>query len=185
MEARMERSRPARRRRSGTTVPMRVLVVLAVAPLLSCSMLLGLDDAVCVPGCDGDQLRSCMDDVANTAPCELGCAEEPEPHCRAFVPSNGASFGDLDGVSASLDIAAGREYVIDTDDGEISDHTGGEVQPVRGESPAGGVVDGMRFTPVSATLAVLAVNRLTIENTGKLSGSGRRALIIVSGGDVR
>ncbi len=137
------------------------------------------DAGICVTECvSSTQLRDCTQG-GSIIDCPLGCGGGTiDPHCQEIVPSNGATAADLAGVSSGLTLAANEVGVINTDTGEITI----DGSPVR--AAGAGLVGGIGYRKVSATIAVVAVKSLTMHPASYLRPSGARALILLSEGDV-
>lgn len=135
------------------------------------------DGGTCVPGCDGDQLRTCEPEERLT-PCPLGCDAEAGACLARLTPSNGAGIAHPQDVTAALVIPAGTRGIIDTDTGAIE---------VNGESrrpaEANSIANGIGFYLISNQLAVVSATGFAVEAGATLEASGERGLIILSTGD--
>lgn len=136
-----------------------------------------IPDASCTPGCDGDTLISCTG--APDVECDLGCSESGAPHCRAMVPSNLTDTGALDDVNAGLTFVSGEKYDLFTDTGQITAQGSGLDLRAAGAS-----VGGTTYEQIGDSLAVLAVDSLTVEEGAVVLGYGQRALIVLSRGAI-
>lgn len=140
----------------------------------------GGDDGVCTPGCDGAALTTCPAG-ATGAPVVETCAEvcvaTPAPHCGRWMPSNlDAATLDplLTETTASLTLAPGVDYAINTDTGAITVAGTGVAVPRPGTA----------FTLHEPKMAVLVVDGFTLPAGVTLTGTGSRALIVVAEGDI-
>lgn len=151
--------------------------LLDAGPLQGDARLLLPDGGACVPGCDGDQLRTCEPEERLT-PCPLGCDAEAGACLARLTPSNGAGIAHPLDVTAALVIPAGTRGIIDTDTGAIE---------VNGESrrPAetNSIANGIGFYLISNQLAVVSATGFAVEAGATLEASGERGLIILSTGD--
>jgi hypothetical protein len=140
----------------------------ACPPDQTCDVASNMCVAGCLPGCNGAELRDCVNPPTT---CALGCAPAPA-HCRQLVPANG--------VTSALTVGT-RSLVVS---GTWTFHTDtGAIDP--GVRPAGAdaVMEGIWFSVVSG-MGVFAVNGLQVPADAALVASGGPALIIVSAGDV-
>jgi hypothetical protein len=135
------------------------------------------DADVCVPGCNGDGIRSCIP-VDVVTPCALGC-EPGASACREIVPSNGAERSQLENVTAELRVPTGTIMHIDTTDGTITDLTNDTIVRPPGE----GVENGIGFYPFENGISVFAVESLAIERDSALLAEGNNALLLLSDDD--
>ncbi|MBE7449635.1 MAG: hypothetical protein HS111_12275 [Kofleriaceae bacterium] len=138
-------------------------------------------DAGCVETCSGDDAITCSGGTPMSERCDLGCSTTGGVHCRVMVPSNLPDASDLTGVTAGLTFAPAQDYYLLTDTGEIVYDVGGVRMTLRA---AGGDVGGTRFRVVSDTLAVLAVDTLTLPATARVYGFGNRGLIVLARGAI-
>lgn len=140
----------------------------------------GGDDGVCTPGCDGAALTTCPGG-ATGAPvietCPEVCVASPAPHCGRWMPSNlDAAALDplLTEATASLTLAPGADYAINTDTGAITVAGTGVAVPRLGTA----------FALREPKMAVLVVDDFTLPAGVTLTGTGTRALIVVAEGDI-
>lgn len=77
----------------------------------------------CVPGCDGDELRTC---TGPNVPCSLGCRPEATPRCNDLEPSPPLTRADLEPHGEGVDVESGRTadeakvpLIFDTKNGSI------------------------------------------------------------------
>ena len=131
----------------------------------------------CVPGCEGDSVRTCEPGETLT-PCLFGC-NPAGPACRTIAPSNGADAAHLQDVTASVVIPAGTQGLFDTDTGTIM------VNGASVRDDSAGVSAGIGFYRLSETISVFAVQALAVEPGGILRATGGRPLLILSAGDAR
>lgn len=153
--------------------------------------------SACTPACNGTTLITCVGGAPVGQECPQGCSENVTPHCRELTPSNGASLTDLTGVTSAIDIAGGRVFVFDTDDGSIESYDLSSLvtPPLTVRNPGDGVVDGIGFRsagqgPGLPSLGIWSVTAFTV-NPGvstALHGTARfvgaRAAIVLSRGAI-
>lgn len=130
----------------------------------------------CMPGCVGDELFTCAP-VLTSEICPLGC-DPQQPACLELSPSNGAALSFLDGTMEALDIPDSVMASINSDTGEI------RIAGVERRPPGGGVLNGLRFNAIDASVNVLTVTSMSVGSVAYLQIVGTKPLIILSDGAV-
>lgn len=138
----------------------------------------------CTPGCNGNNLVTCSGGIQTVTTCGSSCLATPEPHCAVFVPRNGVDPAFLDGATFTANVPNGATWVINTDDGSITQCPGQAIRPTN--APA---TNPIQFDVVPAVaggraIAVFSMDSLTVQPGGRVVGLGSRALAIQARGDV-
>jgi hypothetical protein len=138
----------------------------------------------CTPGCNGNDLVTCSNGIQTVTTCGGSCLATPEPHCAVFVPRNGVDPAFLDGATFDASVPNGATWVINTDDGSITQCPAQAIRPAN--APA---TNPIQFDVVPAVaggraIAVFSLDNLTVQPGGRVIGLGSRALAIQARGDV-
>ena len=156
-----------------------------------------VDSFFCTPGdswCTGaGAMATCNPDGTsyNEVACPLGCAETPDVHCLALIPSN---VGDpsllcVDGTG-DMSLPEGTVLVgLNTGDGSITAFDG--YGSLLGDVRAGGegLVSGINFRTVAQPagtpmLGVFSFGSFTVPPGVTVLGTGQNALVVLSCTDV-
>lgn len=135
----------------------------------------------CVPNStvcsNGSTLQTCSSDGTTLTPtsCPLGCGDTPTPHCKVFVPSAPAAAGDLQTGLADTALTTGVIYLINTDDGSITNIRAagsGNLSQIVYRSTMPGTND--------PGAGIFSFNSLDVQQGATLQAIGGRALVIVA-----
>jgi hypothetical protein len=126
---------------------------------------------------NGSTLQTCSSDGTMVTPtsCPLGCSDTPPAHCKSFVPSLPALASDLQAGLADTVLTTGTTYLINTDDGSISN--------IRGAGA--GILTQISYRATTPGTndpgaGVFGFNSLDLQNGATLQAVGSRALVIVA-----
>ena len=126
---------------------------------------------------NGSTLQTCSADGTTLTPteCPLGCGDTPTPHCKSFVPSVPAMASDFQSGLADTVMTTGTTYLINTDDGSISNIRGagrGTLSQITYRATAPGTND--------TGAGIFSFNSLELQEGAMLQAVGARALVIVA-----
>jgi hypothetical protein len=149
-----------------------------VVPALGKTVAAALALAVCAPGCDGDNLRTCSGAVTK---CATSCSEDGDAHCVALKPSNGIDPAAADALQGTTTIAANS--TIDTDTGAIS----GGITRAAGTGVIAGIayLQAPAFGNGGAPLGIFVFHGLAVEAAATVRFTGARAAVLLVGSDAR
>jgi hypothetical protein len=128
----------------------------------------------CMPGCQGDMLRTCTGPLVD---CALGCSETGDAHCISAGTSNGIDPMLAAPLTGTTTVTANA--ILDTDTGEIT----GAISRPAGTGINGGIgyFQAPAFGPGGAALGIFAFHNLAVEASGSLRFTGSRAAVVLVG----